>query len=153
MNDLWRDGDTCHWFTSEIPVCDICGRKTERSFHVANEEDGPHMTACFNMERDCINTAMDIMMSRHPESDGLFMRGVDFKMIGATPRKRESIGLSKRYEVMKRDGFQCVLCGNSGKDARLEIDHKIPVSRGGSERMDNLQTLCFECNRGKRDKV
>jgi 5-methylcytosine-specific restriction endonuclease McrA len=34
---------------------------------------------------------------------------------------------------------------------RLELDHKLPKSKGGNDDLDNLQTLCFECNRGKKD--
>jgi hypothetical protein len=151
--DLWREGNTCHWLTSKVPVCDICGLKTERSFHIAISEEGEYTTACCNMKRDCFDTAIDIILSAHPEADEFFVRGVDFKMIGGKPRKRETIGLSKRYDVMRRDGFQCVLCGASGKNARLEIDHIVPVSKGGSDFKNNLRTLCFKCNRGKRDKI
>jgi len=53
---------------------------------------------------------------------------------------------------MNRDGFQCVKCGASGKDANLEVDHIIPISKGGKSTMDNLETLCFKCNRGKSDE-
>lgn len=60
---------------------------------------------------------------------------------------------SVRYNVMRRDGFRCVLCGRSAKDGvTLHVDHIIPVSKGGKSTMDNLRTLCEECNRGKRDK-
>ena len=65
--------------------------------------------------------------------------------------KREPTGLSLRYKVMKRDGFKCVLCGKTKKESILEIDHIIPVSKGGGNNLKNLQTLCFDCNRGKRD--
>ena len=54
---------------------------------------------------------------------------------------------------MKRDSFTCVKCGANGVGIRLEVDHKIPVSQGGSDTLDNLQTLCFDCNRGKRDTL
>jgi hypothetical protein len=54
-----------------------------------------------------------------------------------------------RFLVFKRDQFTCVFCGRSGLGVRLEVDHKIPLSKGGSNRIENLQTLCFECNRGK----
>lgn len=59
-----------------------------------------------------------------------------------------------RYNVLKRDGFRCCICGATAKDGvKLEVDHIIPVSKGGKSTMDNLQTLCERCNRGKRDKL
>lgn len=68
----------------------------------------------------------------------------------AVHRKRENLSVRKRFFVMKRDAFACLLCGASGHGVRLEIDHKVPFSQGGDDRFDNLQTLCFDCNRGKR---
>ena len=80
-----------------------------------------------------------------------------FKPLGKKAKQktknREPIGLSKRYTIMKGDGFQCVLCGASGKESQLEIDHIHPVSAGGNDSMSNLRTLCFKCNRGKSDKI
>ncbi|HIS15474.1 MAG TPA: HNH endonuclease [Candidatus Scatomorpha merdavium] len=35
----------------------------------------------------------------------------------------------------------------------LEIDHIIPVSKGGRTAEENLQTLCWKCNRAKSDKI
>jgi len=65
--------------------------------------------------------------------------------------RNPQISKTKRYEVMMRDNFSCCLCGN-GTEGKLEVDHRVPVSKGGSDDMDNLQTLCFDCNRGKGDK-
>ena len=57
------------------------------------------------------------------------------------------------YEVLKRDGYKCKICGVSASDgAKLEVDHIIPISKGGKTVIDNLQTLCRSCNRGKSDK-
>ena len=56
---------------------------------------------------------------------------------------------SVRVDVLSRDGYKCVFCGRNAKEVTLEIDHIIPFSRGGSNESDNLQTLCFDCNRGK----
>ena len=50
--------------------------------------------------------------------------------------------------VYERDGHQCVYCGSLDD---LSIDHKTPQSRGGTDDMDNLQTLCRPCNASKRD--
>jgi uncharacterized protein YozE (UPF0346 family) len=66
---------------------------------------------------------------------------------------RGSMTSSKRYDVLRRDQFQCVLCGASGSEANLEVDHIVPVSKGGSDDMDNLRCLCFRCNRGKHSKI
>lgn len=56
-----------------------------------------------------------------------------------------------RMAVFARDNFTCTYCGDRG--GRLECDHVHPVSRGGSNEMDNLTTACFPCNRSKRDKT
>ncbi len=53
-----------------------------------------------------------------------------------------------RYMVLKRDR-RCVLCGEDGTEYRLEVDHIVPRSKGGSNDLENLQTLCRRCNGGK----
>lgn len=60
---------------------------------------------------------------------------------------------SIRYEVLKRDNFKCVHCGKTKKDTSLEIDHIIPSSRNGTDTLDNLQTLCKECNLSKSNRI
>lgn len=50
---------------------------------------------------------------------------------------------------MKRDNFTCQYCGAHGAGVVLEVDHIIPISKGGTSDMDNLITACLDCNRGK----
>ena len=58
-----------------------------------------------------------------------------------------------RYDILRRDGFKCVRCGRGSADGvKLHVDHIVPVSRGGKSTMDNLQTLCEDCNCGKGNK-
>jgi len=67
--------------------------------------------------------------------------------------ERGKVTDSLRYDVLTRDGFRCKLCGREANDGvKLEVDHIVPISKGGKTTMSNLQTLCKECNRGKRDK-
>ena len=61
---------------------------------------------------------------------------------------RKTLSVKKRFSVFKRDRYRCCICRISGIE--LEVDHKVPVAQGGSNALDNLQTLCFDCNRGKR---
>lgn len=61
-----------------------------------------------------------------------------------------------REQIKKRDNFTCCTCGNSTYDEPnllLEIDHIIPVAKGGCTIEENLQTLCWKCNRAKSDKI
>lgn len=65
---------------------------------------------------------------------------------------RKQIKQSKRFAVFNRDNHTCQYCGKKAPGVVLEIDHKIPVSKGGDNSMGNLVTSCFDCNRGKSDK-
>lgn len=61
-----------------------------------------------------------------------------------------------RQHIKERDHYTCRHCGVSTADEPhllLEIDHIVPVSKGGLTTEDNLQTLCWRCNRSKGDKM
>lgn len=61
-----------------------------------------------------------------------------------------------REHIKARDNFTCCICGNSIQkepNLLLEIDHIIPVSKGGCTTEENLQTLCWKCNRSKSSKI
>lgn len=51
-----------------------------------------------------------------------------------------------KISVWRRDRGKCVECGSREK---LEYDHIIPVSKGGSNTERNVQLLCERCNRNK----
>jgi len=72
----------------------------------------------------------------------------DARMLGEDDKR--SITPKTRYKVLKRDGHKCQACGASAEDgAKLEVDHRVPVARGGSNHPSNLWTLCDKCNGGK----
>lgn len=71
----------------------------------------------------------------------------------STSKKKSIVLPGLRYEVLKRDGGRCVLCGDSKKDGvKLHVDHILPRSKGGKDTLDNLQTLCQPCNLGKGNR-
>jgi hypothetical protein len=60
------------------------------------------------------------------------------------------IGKRQRFEVLKRNGFRCVYCGQKAdQDHRLVVDHVEPRAEGGSSEDDNLVAACEDCNQGK----
>ena len=67
--------------------------------------------------------------------------------------KREHIPARLRHEVFKRDNYRCRECGATNKETTLEIDHIVPVSKGGTNNINNLQTLCKACNRAKHTRT
>lgn len=66
-----------------------------------------------------------------------------------------TIPLGLRYDILRRDHFKCVLCGDSpatNPNCKLHIDHVVPFSQGGEAVKQNLRTLCSSCNQGKSNK-
>ena len=69
-------------------------------------------------------------------------------------RERQLLTPGLRYDILKRDNFRCQICGRTARDGvTLEVDHKKPIARGGKTEPNNLWTLCWDCNRGKADKL
>lgn len=75
-----------------------------------------------------------------------------------------SISSSKRYQVLKAAKGKCQLCGVPSELSPIDVDHIVPKSRANKygkvvldgkpmevDSIDNLQALCFRCNRAKRD--
>lgn len=63
--------------------------------------------------------------------------------------KRQPIPRKLRHQVFQRDGYRCRECGATNKQTRLHVDHIKPVSKGGTNDLSNLQTLCEACNLAK----
>jgi hypothetical protein len=67
--------------------------------------------------------------------------------------KRKSLSKKVRFEVFKRDKFQCQYCGEKAPDVVLNVDHIDPVANGGTNEVINLVTSCFDCNQGKKARL
>lgn len=63
---------------------------------------------------------------------------------------RGNVPKDLRQETLERDDYECVVCGSR---RRLEADHILPVSRGGTDVLSNMQTLCKTCNTSKGAKT
>jgi len=71
-------------------------------------------------------------------------------------RRRGAVGTytAAQWEALKASfDYRCLLCGKGEPEIRLTVDHIVPVSRGGSNNIDNLQPLCRSCNSHKYAKI
>jgi HNH endonuclease len=67
--------------------------------------------------------------------------------------KRKAIKRGQRFDILSRDGFRCRYCGVTAQEAKLQVDHVIPVAAGGETENQNLAASCGECNGGKSAKL
>ena len=86
------------------------------------------------------------------------VRMLESKLTASAFAKEQRALMTKKLRtfIKTRDNFTCCTCGNSTHaepNLLLEIDHIIPVAKGGCTVEDNLQTLCWKCNRAKSDKI
>ncbi|TQI72931.1 HNH endonuclease [Bosea sp. AK1] len=70
---------------------------------------------------------------------------------GWTPRLPEKEWLPLTGQIYRRDGYLCAYCKTV--DGQFEIDHIVPVTRGGSNDPDNLCVACKPCNSSKGDRL
>jgi hypothetical protein len=77
----------------------------------------------------------------------------DLLLFGDTERaRREPISPGLRHRVVHAANSTCACCGRSPANTRglaVHVDHIVPVSKGGSDDVSNLQVLCADCNLGK----
>lgn len=92
------------------------------------------------------------------ETIGELIKLLESKLTASAFVKEQKTLMTKKLReyIKTRDNFTCCNCGNSihnEPNLLLEIDHIIPVSKGGCTEENNLQTLCWKCNRSKSNKI
>jgi 5-methylcytosine-specific restriction endonuclease McrA len=71
-------------------------------------------------------------------------------------RKRNAAGSHTAAEanaMLEDQNYTCIMCMCDLRENPKHFDHIIPLSRGGSNFIDNMQWLCAACNLRKRNKL
>ena len=68
---------------------------------------------------------------------------------GKLPQHRRKGRGPQRLQILARDEFTCLKCGQPYPEYNLEVDHIIPLHQGGPDNASNLQTLCKACHAAK----
>ena len=144
--ETWQTTPNAQHYTNEKIYCSFCKKQVS---NVLEMENHFICNSCFceGLHNTLFGDDKDYIWMRRIE-DILFD-----KRKNIIKKERGILTPKLRYIIFKRDRFQCVLCGITGKEAKLEIDHIIPTSKGGKTIKSNLRTLCFNCNRGKGNET
>jgi len=138
--------------------------KGENKFYVTVRQPcfyNPDHSPCDYCESGC----SIVLFELHEESEAITLRCP--KCERTTRGGKYHVGLSKsvpktkirnfddstRWEIMIRDRMKCQMCGTSGYDNEVHIDHIIPLSKGGLPVALNGVVLCSECNIAKSDNI
>ena len=78
-------------------------------------------------------------------------RDQDYQEEKRRQQQMRYVSAKNRAAVLHRDSYRCVYCQADLNDVPLAIDHRIPVTRGGTNSLDNLQATCKTCNARKKD--
>jgi len=102
-------------------------------------------------DTDCVLQLIKVIDEIDLELDDVLLFTDTIKKIKSINRK--PIKGTTRQNVLMRDNYTCQICGATVKDgAKLEIDHIVPYSKGGTNDESNLQVLCQQCNREKHNR-
>jgi hypothetical protein len=76
----------------------------------------------------------------------------------ARRRARKMLALGSHtfgeWELLKKQyGFRCLACGRAEPEIVITEDHIIPLSKGGTDFIENIQPLCRSCNSRKNARV
>lgn len=144
------------------PCCGPCHGVASREFKQANRE---HVRAqsrsYYAANPEAVKERIRVFRMAHPERyhaihSGWKKRNPEaVRAMGNKRRMLETAAPGEHYsaaewKAMKaRYDHRCLMCCRQEPTIRLTVDHIVPVSRGGSNSIDNLQPLCKSCNSKK----
>lgn len=131
--------------------CKVCQNEYVRDRYANNSEF-----------RDRLNTKRDKWLAEHPDKTKEFAKKASKKYAKTHPehvrlyaeqRRASIIGnggshtLQEWLDLCEKYDNRCLACG---RKVKLTVDHIMPLIRGGTDDIDNIQPLCITCNSRKK---
>ena len=153
----------------EIAKSPFCGRR-EKQFEAVVDDDHAYRFTAFRMQtryqqRNYQRTAYKVRNEigtyscnyAYLASRNALLASINYETTLKKYNSQEQRRLltpKLRQEIMERDNYTCQICGKYMPDkVGLQIDHIIPIAKGGKTVPSNLQVLCSRCNGSKHDKL
>jgi hypothetical protein len=98
----------------------------------------------------------------HNDREGLKPGQYLLETLELRPVVKRGMSSKLRKQILERDGGTCQICGSAagedsgcepGKRCRLQIDHVVPISQGGTDDPSNLRAVCVYFNKDKADVI
>ena len=150
LSDLFDDKKIREIERRESPqMANFISLKVHKKKNYALEKTGYDHNCVFISTRESLLSNSAGLEELHRKSLEKLANGGNTKV----KRRKTNFTKSIRHEVFKRDGYKCCECSKTKEETSLEIDHIIPISRGGTDELENLQTLCTACNLAKSNRI
>lgn len=120
------------------------------------EMEFPHYTFQYVSPGGNASTRCDVIMDIDNLNRFIKYLSETIKFKKSVEGQRALMTSALRTKILKRDNYTCQKCKNSVRNEPnllLEVDHIKPLSKGGMTTEDNLQILCWRCNRSKGSKI
>lgn len=81
-----------------------------------------------------------------------------YSVVSGNRFRASDLGITEHFsdddweDLLSSTGNKCLCCGISFDEALPTVDHVTPLSRGGTNKIDNIQPLCKRCNSRKHQK-
>jgi 5-methylcytosine-specific restriction endonuclease McrA len=97
---------------------------------------------------DALRLAKEELLTENMIQPGSWHLVHEFRWFGGNERPNSESVNAIRQKLYRRDGRKCCYCGVHQRRG-LHVDHKVPISRGGTNDMSNLVLACSSCNLSK----
>jgi uncharacterized protein YozE (UPF0346 family) len=125
-------------------------KQTERDDPIGDLAKDVARDESFPVDTEDLENVKLYMLLKQACSEAIQALEEAWSEFGSKSRTRNGIGLKLRFEIFRICNYTCQICGATAQSGTaLEVDHKIPVAKGGTNAKINLWVLCFNCNRGK----